>query len=762
MQIFLDWLNLFLGTFVYRFMKENKCKVGYLFLFILAVLITDTAFAQTPKLDSLLKIITTMPDDTSKVNTLYEISRVYLNDLNDLNKTGEYGWKGLSLSKKLNFKKGMAGAYLNIGIFYRSIENFNMALFFDRKCLALMKELGDKRGESNCYLNIGLSYSQMGNYKEAVKYMNSGIKMKTEIHDKKGTSNGYNNLANVFQVQGNNTEALKYQLKALKIREEIHFKVGLNASYNNIGNILAEMGKEEEALNYYLKGVKISEEINDKRGSGELYQNLGKIYTHKLQFQIAKAYYLKALKILKEANDKSGIAESYNYIGTIYLKEKNLDTSLSYFLRAFDIFQKVENKTGIADICGNIGKLYTEKNNLQEAIHYYTIMLQTAKKLNYKNGIKEAYIGFSDIYTRQKNFEKALVFTVLLNEIKDSLLNKENFKQVAELNTRYETEKKEKEILLLTKDNELNEKIIKQQQLVRWGLISGLILLSISIFSIYRRYRFKQMSNVILEKQKREIQKKNILITDSIDYAKTIQDAILPTMDKVKQLFPESFLLYKPKAIVSGDFYWLDIVNGKLVCAVADCTGHGVPGAFMSLLGYNMLENIIKQKNVTVPSIILNDLNKEVITKFSGDDIKLKGKHGMDISLISIDSNKGQLQYAGAHNSVYIVRNCQLIELKADKKGIGSGETADDNLFSHRSVVLSKGDMIYLFTDGFADQIGGPQRKKFYYQPFKDLLITLSMLEPEIQKIKLDHTHTQWLGEGMDQTDDILVMGIRY
>jgi serine phosphatase RsbU (regulator of sigma subunit) len=255
------------------------------------------------------------------------------------------------------------------------------------------------------------------------------------------------------------------------------------------------------------------------------------------------------------------------------------------------------------------------------------------------------------------------------------------------------------------------------------------------------------------------ILQKNNLITDSINYAKTIQEAVLPTPKHIETLFPESFILYKPKAIVSGDFYWINKIADQLICAVADCTGHGVPGAFMSLLGYNMLENIAKQMNDVQPAAILENLNGEVINRLSSGIEKETAKHGMDISVITIDVKSNTLQFAGAHNAVYIIRDKELIELKADKMGIGAPHTGT---FINKCVKLKKGDMIYLFTDGFPDQIGGPHRKKFYYQPFKELLVSISTQDMKNQREQLNAVHAQWLCEKFEQTDDILVMGIRF
>jgi serine phosphatase RsbU (regulator of sigma subunit) len=266
-----------------------------------------------------------------------------------------------------------------------------------------------------------------------------------------------------------------------------------------------------------------------------------------------------------------------------------------------------------------------------------------------------------------------------------------------------------------------------------------------------------------LANQKKEIEQKNIFITDSIDYAKTIQESLQPTRQETEQLFPQSFIFSKPKAIVSGDFFWLGkLADGQQLCAVVDCTGHGVPGAFMSLLGYNILENAVNKQSVDSPARILDELNKELISRLSKDQSKETMKHGMDISIISINRTTNYLEFAGAHNSIYIVRDQQLIELKGDNMGIGFVHDEHTNAYRNQQIELKAGDMIYLYTDGFPDQIGGPNRKKFYYKPFKELLVSISSMSLESQKAKLNEVHTGWMKGKWDQTDDILIMGIRY
>lgn len=387
--------------------------------------------------------------------------------------------------------------------------------------------------------------------------------------------------------------------------------------------------------------------------------------------------------------------------------------------------------------------------------------LALSKETDFKTGIIDAYRNLSSVNEHLGNFEKALSYNKLYSSSKDKILNEESLKQTAELNTRYETDKKEKEILLLSKDQQLKNKTLKEQRLIRIGLMIGIVLCLILSFLLFNRYRFKKKANLILEQQKEEIHQKNVLITDSIDYAKTIQEAILPDEEKLHSYFPEHFIVNKPKATVSGDFYWIGKKDHYIVCAVADCTGHGVPGAFMSLLGHNILENVIQRESSIHPAAILTALNKEIVARFSKGDDQQTVKHGMDIAIISIDLLKKQVQYAGARNPLYLVRENELTEIKADRQSTGIVyHDQREVTYTNHILDLKAQDMLYLFSDGYADQKGGPDKKKFYYAPFKELLCGMSHLPLIDQKQKLEETINSWMGEG-EQIDDILVMGIR-
>jgi signal transduction histidine kinase len=497
---------------------NRKKTVSLLLKYILLlVLFTHASMAQTPRLDSILNAVKYMREDTAKVNAFYEISRIYLIEYSNVAKVGEYGRKQLLLAKKLNFKKGIAQAMLNVAIFYRDKSEYDLALYYDRSSLQLMREIGNKKGESHALGNIGLTFSQKGEYKQALEYMKSALEIKKAIGDKRGIAITNNNMANIFQTQGNYTEAMAAHLTSLKIREELGDKNGIAASYNNIGTLLYSQEKFDESLKYYLKAVKIWEEYHDLTGLSQSFGNIGNIYRRKKQYKEAVTYMLKESMMSEQLGNKHGLAVSYNNIASVYLDQNKPNIALKYDLKAYELSKQIEDKRTLTQVCGSIAETYEAKKDFTNAIRYNLETLELGKETGSRESNARAYSSLASIYKKLGQYDIALKYNELYGSVKDSLLNKENFRQVAELNTRYETEKKEKEILLLTKDRELNAKIIHQQQAERWALIIGIALLGVTILGVYRRYRFKQKANVILEQQKQEIELTVMKLTQAKD-----------------------------------------------------------------------------------------------------------------------------------------------------------------------------------------------------------------------------------------------------
>ncbi len=722
-------------------------------------LVYFAAFSQNRIIDSLKASLKTQGNDTVKVNTLNALSNTYIGSINDVKAAKHYADQSLVLAKQLNFKKGIAYSYFYFGIYYWRTGDYSISLSYFKNALLIFSKINYQKGIALVNVNMGPVYNSQGNYAEALICLMKGIKIKEELAVKNDIFGAYNALGVTYACQAKYPQAYAYFLKSLK--EDINDKATATMTYNNIGYMFSQQEKLNEALIYYFKAIPLQKEMNDKLGISITYTNVGTIYYSQKKYKEALKYHSMTLQLSKETGDKWIEAFAYSGIGLVYTAQKKYIEAIAYQLKALKIQKAIVDKEGGSATCMALGIIYEKKQNDAKAIQYYLEALAMSKSIGLKEGIKNAYKSLSEVHTKIKDYEQALHYTTLYYTQKDSILNKDVLKQVAELNTKYETEKKEKEIQLLTKDQELNTKTLKQQKMVRLALIIGLTLLGILLFTVYQRYRFKQKANLLLEKQKKEIQEQHLLITDSIDYAKTIQDALLPNDTRIKELFPESFIFFKPKDIVSGDFYWIREKDNKIICIVADCTGHGVPGAFMALLGINILDDIINKVQVHAASI-LTKLNTEITFTLSQQNANtLNINHGMDIAILIVDKYTMEAQYAGAHNSLYFIRNGQFNELKADKMGIGTATVATTpTLFTNHVLELEKGDVFYLFTDGFPDQIGGPNKKKFYYPPFKKMLVHIHQIDMNQQKNILNKTITEWRGE-REQMDDILIMGIK-
>lgn len=258
-----------------------------------------------------------------------------------------------------------------------------------------------------------------------------------------------------------------------------------------------------------------------------------------------------------------------------------------------------------------------------------------------------------------------------------------------------------------------------------------------------------------------ELNEINHDLLSSIHYAKLIQEAILPTEGAIKQVLPESFLFYRPRDIVSGDFYWMEQSEGKILIAAVDCTGHGVPGAFMSIIGNNQLNAAVKEDDLTTPGLILDRLSQGVSDTLSDTSDEEAGiKDGMDIALVSIDYEKMILEYAGAYNPLYVFRDGKLLETKGDKFPIGISIDDTLRLFTNHEFELQKGDCVYIFSDGYPDQFGGPRGKKYKYEQFRQLLFGMHELPMNEQKVLMENDFVDWMGD-LVQLDDVLVIGMR-
>ncbi len=726
--------------------------------------------------------------------------------------------------------------YLKIGDeFEYSIPD--TALYYYNKALELSCRAKDKEFEAQCIDYIGYVYRNQDNYVKAIKCFKKSLKIKEEIGDKNGVSASYVNIGNIHINQCNYNKAIEYYQKSLKIVEQNGNLQRISICLNNIGIIYLYMENYELAIDYYKKALDISKKLNDMEGISYALNNIGGIYIKQSDFIKALDYYQKALKINKETDNKKGMSRCLNNIGIINKNLGKYEQAVINYKDAFKINEGIKDKIGMSSCLINLGNLYLKMGNYNKAIQSVEKSLVLAKEVGAKNEIKDTYSSLAVIYAEIKDFEKAYHYNQLYSDIKDTIFNKESSKQLHEMEAKYQTEKKQQEIekqqiILEKKDAEIKMQEAKtsRQKIQRNAFIGGFALMLVLAFIVFISYRQKKKANILLAEQKYEIEEKNeelnqqneeILtqrdeieshrdivikqkehieeihknLTDSINYAERIQQAVLPGNKFLLENFHDHFVLFMPHSVVSGDFYWVTRVNKWLIFTAADCTGHGVPGAFMSMLGISFLNEIVRKSEITQANEVLNELRRDVIGALQQKGIDEGQRDGLDIAFCVLNTETNMLQFAGANNPLYIIRNGnnngnvktlhpkmsgqvattlqhELTEIKADLSAETRTlfEVKSDKMpisiyakmgsFTNNEIQLQKGDSLYIFSDGYADQFGGAKGRKFRYKPFKEMLLANAgkpMLE---QRDILAQTFEEWKGD-LKQIDDVVVLGIK-
>jgi len=593
---------------------------------------------------------------------------------------------------------------------------------------------------------------------KAKEYALSALSFYTKTGDALNQATALERCAGACTFASDFEQAIAYNMQALGIYEKFNKKKSVSYIRNKLGLVYYQLGDYKKALTYYQDAMNFYRETNDLEGQGFLLNNIGNIYEKEKKYDSALVNFQSSLKIKEGLQDKQGMATSINNIGNIYFHKEEYPRAVEYWKQSLDIKEKLNDKPGISNTLQNIGYGYLYMKQYEEAISWINRGLVMAQSINNKHYVKEAYVKLSDVYQEMKNFEKALEYTQLYGAMKDTIYNETSSRQIAEMETKYQTEEKEKTLQL--QKLELNKK-----QLVIYFVGTGLALMLLLAFFIYRGYRQKKKAHLIISLQKEEVVKqkhivdeKNREMLDSINYARRIQDALLKEQDHVTSYLPAHFILFKAKDIVSGDFYWGAEKKGHWFVAVADCTGHGVPGAFMSMLGIAYLNEINALEALLTPAEILDKLREKIVKELKQTGNPGESKDGMDISILRLNLATNEVQWAGAYNPLYLIREGVLSEVKADKQPIGFSYSPLP--FTNHSLQMSKGEYIYLLSDGFADQFGGPKGKKFKYQQLKQTLVDIHTQPLLYQKDFLNKSLESWKGS-LEQVDDITLIGIQ-
>lgn len=594
--------------------------------------------------------------------------------------------------------------------------------------------------------------------KKLMQDKNSGIKLKAKRH----YSDYLNNKGYLSNNIGDITLALDYFHQSLRIQEDVGDKSGQSYSLNNIGYIYNSQKQTGRALAYYQKSLALQNEIGDKHGQAQSVSNIGNIYERKGNLKKALFYYFKGLAIRRTIKDKHGIGYSLQNIGNIYFSQKNYFSALYYYTKSLELRKKVNDTQGICYALCNMSKIYLAQNNTALALKYGNEALARAREIGYPENISLASTILEEVYLKEEKFNKAHEMLKLAVKMRDSINNNDIRKSAERKQLQYEFEKKEviskaeqekRELTYVAKAN--------QQRIIIYAIIAGLVICCFFGALMYNRFKITQRQNIIIQSQKKLVEdQKHVLeahqkeIVDSINYAKRIQYALLAHEDFFLRNLTSHFILFKPKDIVSGDFYWATEHNDNFYLAVCDSTGHGVPGAFMSLLSIGFLSEAIKEKDIEDPSKVFDYVRKRLIESITNEN----QKDGFDGILVRINKISSEVTYAAANNHPVVISGDKICHLACDKMPVGKGERTNE--FSLYNLTSKPGDTIYLYTDGYADQFGGPKGKKFKYKALNDLLLLNSTQSMQNQKMELEHGLVNWQGD-LEQVDDILIIGIR-
>ncbi len=684
--------------------------------------------------------------------------------------------------------------------------SLDSTIMYCDSCLALCGEKELSLQRADCFFSKAVAYYYKGDVDKAAYWFKSAIPVFLENGKRKKALNGYSNLIGIYQGQNNKVLVQTYFSKALSVADTTKDFSVLANLYSNMAAFYDKSHSYQTVLGLLFTALKYSEKSGNVNGG--IHTQIGMAYMNTNNYQKAEEYLKQGYELAKKSENQKQILESaaeyamyFQNLGKFdkalsllnsvekYADEENLFMATSgvyrgmawsyaeledyakahyYADKMLKLRRASEDENGVSEALEYKAHIYFKQKKYAEAIKLYQEGLVLAEKIGNKIFIKNTYQALARAYDELKDYKNANEYLKKYTVLNDSVTNKLNSEFNAELEEKYASEKKQNEILMLSKESKLKGVMLEKSNQQKLFLLFGLVLVGGLLgFAVYS-FLQKKKANALITRQKQEVEhQKEIIeekqkeIFDSINYAKRIQYALLASdellsrnLSTIHGFTSDHFVFFKPKDIVSGDFYWATMHHDKFYLAVCDSTGHGVPGAFMSLLNIGFLSEAIKEKEILSPDEIFNYVRKRLIETISKDE----QQDGMDGILLCIDNTLKTLSYAAANNSPVLIRHNECIDLPKDKMPVGKGEKTES--FKLHRVELQQGDRIYLYTDGYADQFGGPKGKKFKYKPLNDLLLSVSGKPAPEQVVAISDEFTTWKGS-LEQVDDVCVIGIR-
>jgi len=623
----------------------------------------------------------------------------------------------------------------------------------------------------------------------SLRYGKEALSKALSINYSKGLIKGYSFTGIAFRNQGKYDKALKQFFEALQLAEKYQFLEDIAYSQINIANIYYLESKPEMAKKYLGYALNTTQSLNKDDIYAYIYLNYARLFRKEENYEKAIEYTDKVLKIRKKQDRPQSIMAVYSEKGKILRDQGNYPDAAEALNEALYIALSHDYRLDIISIYHHLSRTFLYAKNYPQAKHYARMSTMLHPEIANIHLRQNNYDILYQIYKIQKNYEKAIEYHELWTDVQDSIRDMMHDKLLSEMRIRYDTEKKEQENQFLRQENErqsITALAIGGFALLLLGLVYLLLgnnrqkkkanqKLETQQGIILKSHRELKRKNQALEEKQEEIQhqsevltqanekiqRQNFDITSSINYAKRIQQAVLPKLGMIQKYLPNSFVLYQPRDIVSGDLYFFDARENYQVISAIDCTGHGVPGAFMSLIANDLLSNILLlQKENPSPDKILNQLHQNIKTTLRQDENN--GQDGMDMSLCIVFPEQQKVEFAGAKNPVFYIQNKESYLIKGDIIPIGGQRRSKIEQYTKHTISISQQTAFYLYSDGFQDQFGGKKGKKFMSRKFRNLLLSIHEMPFYEQKNHLEKTLEDWTEKGKyDQLDDILVLGFQ-
>lgn len=723
--------------------------------------------------------------------------------LDSFEKADEYAQILLYQADTNNNLRYKSSALLQLARVQQSLGNVDTALALADSALNIRLQIGNKLDIAQTYKFLGQIYYYDSRFEQAVDCYNREIEIKESInYDPQFLAMAYQNLGNTHFAIGNYRLALEKIQKALTLFEQVQHHEGIAICCTGIGDVYQNLSQSEtatkqnqanyhKALEYYGRALDLFTSLESVENQGVVLQSIGTVYSRlgtngfveqfgedwedslatipkdsiESRFVVALDYYDKALKIFESNKNFDRVVRhiinANSNMGSICNWCRNLSKARKYINRAISLANKFDMPLEKSSALYALGENLIKSGRLDEAQNTFEQCAALSKKLTLKETLRFCYLRLSQIAELAGNQSDALLYFKNATQIKDEIFTEKSQRSINEMQTKYETDKKEQENKLLRSAKVLSDALIQRQRFTIIAASLVAVLIFIVALLMFKMFRDKQKANLILEEKNELILAQTQQITDSILYARSIQKAVLPSEALCDSLLGAGnyFVLFLPKDIVSGDFYWTTSIGDKLLLVAADCTGHGIPGAFISMLGISFLNEIVNKNRVQQPAEILNCLRNMV--KDTLDRYGTLGEHkdGMDMSLFVYDPQNLVMEWAGAYNPLYLVRNGELTEYRADKMPVAVHHN-DHLSFTNHIIKVQPGDTFYMTSDGFADQFNGETGKKFLAKRFRNLLLQINDLPMAERLQTLEREHIEWKGNS-EQIDDILVVGFR-